>query len=107
MTIGLAAWASLLPIALGPSGLGQRGDGPLLGNTAKLPVAGLPELDDPPLATVVGDGAGTGQRLHTGGHGETNANISELYQESRAQENASPPQRVQNWVVPIPPQHAN
>jgi hypothetical protein len=60
--------------------------GELLDNAAELSVAATTEDDNLSLATLLGDGAGTGQGLNAGGRGEAVAVVAELGEQSWGEE---------------------
>src|SRR5580765_2380160 len=86
VAIGAAARAHLPPVGVGPGRVSERGHRPLLGNDAELAVAGLAELDNPLLATRLGDGAGAGQRLDTGRAGKARPVVTEFGQQRRGEQ---------------------
>jgi len=58
----------------------------VLGDAAKLTVAAAAEEHNLPLATLLGDGAGTGEGLNAGRCREAIAVVTELGEEGRSQE---------------------
>lgn len=75
------ARADVAPVGQGPTRLLRGGLGELLGDTAELAVATTAEEDNPALATLLGNGAGTGQGLNGGRSGEAIPVVTELGQE--------------------------
>jgi hypothetical protein len=75
--------------------------GELLNNAPELSIAAAAEDDNPSLATLLGNGAGSGQGLNAGWRGEAIAVVAELGQQSWGKEVSGSGQGIENVCIGV------